>query len=315
MELSYTPEDLRNMKLSHYRVQRPKFEIFETKEERMKKLKPYYDVIKEILRIEDRRLTNDTKRTARMLLKRYELEVKQESNLTKLLERMEEGHADMVGEATEEKNLLNEIGQAPFNETARDVAAETAVRAKNWQNDAGAVLNRIAGERDYPPLKGTPAVIQGGEAGISHRVRTVNGEHFHVGLDLAAVVGGGGFGTVFHAKRIGEPGIEYAIKFPSKGGLTPQISEAIEYLHHDKKVIHGDIKPANILLTSDNEALLCDFGLSKSPLYPITSVHHVGAGSGDFVAPAQRISNEQNRVPKNEESDIFAFGMTMLQVS
>lgn len=93
-----------------------------------------------------------------------------------------------------------------------------------------------------------------------------------------------------------------------------QISEAIEYLHHNKKIIHGDIKPANILLTSENEALLCDFGLSKSPLYPTTGDNHIGAGSRDFQAPAQRISNGLNRVPKNEESDLFAFGMTMLQV-
>jgi serine/threonine protein kinase len=32
---------------------------------------------------------------------------------------------------------------------------------------------------------------------------------------------------------------------------------------HEKKIIHRDIKPRNILLKDDNNVKLCDFGVSR----------------------------------------------------
>jgi len=42
------------------------------------------------------------------------------------------------------------------------------------------------------------------------------------------------------------------------------IAKALEYLHHEVKLIHGDIKSANVLIFGDYEtAKLCDFGVSR----------------------------------------------------
>ena len=41
-----------------------------------------------------------------------------------------------------------------------------------------------------------------------------------------------------------------------------EISLAIKYCH-DRKVLHRDIKSANILLTKNNQCKLCDFGCSR----------------------------------------------------
>lgn len=42
------------------------------------------------------------------------------------------------------------------------------------------------------------------------------------------------------------------------------IAKAMEYLHKEAKIIHGDIKSANVLIFGDFEiAKLCDFGVSR----------------------------------------------------
>ena len=41
-----------------------------------------------------------------------------------------------------------------------------------------------------------------------------------------------------------------------------QIADALEYLHH-RKTMHLDVKPSNILLRNNGEAVLIDFGISK----------------------------------------------------
>lgn len=45
-------------------------------------------------------------------------------------------------------------------------------------------------------------------------------------------------------------------------GYVRQIADALEYIH-DHKILHLDVKPANILLRNDREIVLIDFGVSK----------------------------------------------------
>jgi serine/threonine protein kinase len=41
-----------------------------------------------------------------------------------------------------------------------------------------------------------------------------------------------------------------------------QIARGISYLHKNN-VVHGDLKPQNILLMADDEIKICDFGLAS----------------------------------------------------
>jgi len=54
--------------------------------------------------------------------------------------------------------------------------------------------------------------------------------------------------------------------FPAKNmeRVGVDIAKALEYLHEKKKLIHGDLKSANVLIFGDFEvAKLCDFGVAR----------------------------------------------------
>jgi WD40 repeat protein/tRNA A-37 threonylcarbamoyl transferase component Bud32 len=75
----------------------------------------------------------------------------------------------------------------------------------------------------------------------------------------------------------GRPGLDPALAI----GYLEQAAEALEHLHtHDPPVVHGDVKPANLILTSSGRVVLVDFGLSSSPTDDPRR-----AGTAGFVAP------------------------------
>src|SRR5919197_1360515 len=75
----------------------------------------------------------------------------------------------------------------------------------------------------------------------------------------------------------GRPGLEPALAI----GYLEQAAEALEHLHtHDPPVVHGDVKPANLILTSSGRVVLVDFGLSSTPADELRR-----AGTAGYVAP------------------------------
>jgi WD40 repeat protein/serine/threonine protein kinase len=64
-------------------------------------------------------------------------------------------------------------------------------------------------------------------------------------------------------------------------GYLEQAAEALEHLHgHEPPVVHGDVKPANLILTSAGRIVLVDFGLSSTPADDLRR-----AGTAGFMAP------------------------------
>ncbi|OBA28708.1 kinase-like protein [Hanseniaspora valbyensis NRRL Y-1626] len=51
--------------------------------------------------------------------------------------------------------------------------------------------------------------------------------------------------------------LEYVLNY------SKQIVNALDYLHNDAKVIHGDLKLENCLMTTSGRVLLCDFGMAR----------------------------------------------------
>lgn len=74
--------------------------------------------------------------------------------------------------------------------------------------------------------------------------------------------------------------------------------QGLEYLHHDcdPPITHRDIKSNNILLDSDYQAHVADFGLAKVLEYTtgdLESMSHV-AGSHGYIAPG--LSSEHSSI-------------------
>lgn len=72
----------------------------------------------------------------------------------------------------------------------------------------------------------------------------------------------------------------------SSESVLYQCTEGIAYLH-EQNVIHGDLKPANILLTAGKIVKMADFGLSKELKTGASSVS-IASGTGgtcDWMAP------------------------------
>lgn len=83
--------------------------------------------------------------------------------------------------------------------------------------------------------------------------------------------------------------------------ILRDVGEALAYLH-ERKLVHNDIKPANILYSPDRGGVLCDFGLS-TPASKAPS----GGGTPYYVPP--EFIGTRTRGP---QSDVWALGVTML---
>jgi len=87
-------------------------------------------------------------------------------------------------------------------------------------------------------------------------------------------------------------------------GYLLQSSSALNAAHH-QSLVHGDFKPANILVRSDGTAKLADFGLAKKLSMQTTSGNGRLMGTPHFMAP-ELFQGE----PASKLSDIYAVGIS-----
>lgn len=95
------------------------------------------------------------------------------------------------------------------------------------------------------------------------------------------------------------------------GRIAADILRALNYLY-SIKVIHRDIKPSNILIGCEGIIKLCDFGISS---YLVNSVARTyEAGCRPYMAP-ERIDPPRDRTGYDIKSDVWSFGITMLEIA
>ncbi|XP_076928732.1 proline-rich receptor-like protein kinase PERK15 [Bidens hawaiensis] len=111
----------------------------------------------------------------------------------------------------------------------------------------------------------------------------------------------------FHLHGKNRPVMDFA----SRMCIALGSAKGLAYLHEDchPKIIHRDIKAANILLDFSFEAKVADFGLAKITSDVATHVSTRVMGTFGYLAPEYASSGKLT-----EKSDVFSFGVMLLEL-
>lgn len=93
-------------------------------------------------------------------------------------------------------------------------------------------------------------------------------------------------------------------------------AQGLAHLHSLRPpIVHGDIKPDNIMVTNDIKGALCDFGISRvmTSLGMHTGLTTAGQSAGTAGYQAKELYEEDSR--PTPMSDVYAFGGVILAVS
>jgi serine/threonine protein kinase len=91
--------------------------------------------------------------------------------------------------------------------------------------------------------------------------------------------------------------------------LARQVAQALQHLHH-QGWIHGDVKPANIMVSQQGHATLIDLAFAMRPNESIYSSQRPLAGTLAYVAPEMLTSTTQTQ----PASDVYSLGVTLYQM-
>ncbi|KAA3476334.1 putative LRR receptor-like serine/threonine-protein kinase [Gossypium australe] len=102
----------------------------------------------------------------------------------------------------------------------------------------------------------------------------------------------------------------HMLNWPMLHLIALGIARGLSFLH-SLSIIHGDIKPQNVLFDADFEAHLSEFGLEKLITATTTeaSTSSTAVGSLGYVAPEAALTGRPSK-----EADVYSFGIVLLEI-
>ncbi|XP_054802847.1 BRASSINOSTEROID INSENSITIVE 1-associated receptor kinase 1-like [Prosopis cineraria] len=101
------------------------------------------------------------------------------------------------------------------------------------------------------------------------------------------------------------------LEWPVRKRISLGAARGLAYLHDhcDPKIIHRDVKAANILLDEEHEAVVGDFGLAKLMDCKDTHVTTAVRGTIGHIAPEYLSTGKSS-----EKTDVFGYGVMLLEL-
>lgn len=90
--------------------------------------------------------------------------------------------------------------------------------------------------------------------------------------------------------------------------IAQQVAEGLEYAHA-RGLVHRDVKPQNILVSSDGIARIADFGIAKSYLSTAVTQAGITYGTADYISPEQA-----QGLPATPQSDVYSLGIVVYEM-
>ena len=98
------------------------------------------------------------------------------------------------------------------------------------------------------------------------------------------------------------------IPLPDRVRILAQVAEGLGYAH-TRGVVHRDVKPANIMVTTSGQVKLLDFGLARVAALDAITRRGVILGTPDYMSPEQAMGKLVD-----QRSDVFSAGAVFYEL-
>lgn len=106
---------------------------------------------------------------------------------------------------------------------------------------------------------------------------------------------------------------EGGVDEPYLAVITDSVVRGLKQLKDDHNIIHRDVKPTNILVSTNGTVKLCDFGVSGNL---VASIARTNIGCQSYMAPERIKSvNPNDAITYTVQSDIWSLGLSILEVA